>query len=389
MSTRTSSGNMAGFRAAVAIVAVLLIASALVTFWPSHNVVRITAHFPRTVAVFHGSEVRMLGVPIGKVTKITTEGTTVRVDMEYDARRKVPADAKAVIVSPSVVADRYVQLTPAYTGGPVMHSGADIPVNRTATPVELDRVFDSLDRLSVALGPKGANANGSLSRLLQVGADNLSGQGTQLHQTVADLSQAATTLANGRQDLFATVKNLQTFTTALASSDAQVRAFNADLATVSGQLAGERQELAAALRNLAIALAQVSSFVHDNSAALTSDLQGLSSVSGVLVRQRKALEEFLDVAPTTLSNMDLSYNPRSGTLDTRDNLGQLTDPATYLCSLLRSIGQPQSACTALKGALNLVPKIPTESQPPIGVPDLTLGGILSGKGLPKALGGTR
>ena len=39
----------------------------------------------------------------------------------------------------------------------------------------------------------------------------------------------------------------------------------------------------------------------------------------MLVKQRKALEEFLDVSPTALSNLQLAYNPSTGTLDTRDN----------------------------------------------------------------------
>ena len=34
--------------------------------------------------------------------------------MSYDADVKIPADAKAVIIAPSIVGDRYVQLTPAY-----------------------------------------------------------------------------------------------------------------------------------------------------------------------------------------------------------------------------------------------------------------------------------
>ena len=53
----------------------------------------------------------------------------MRVEMEYDAKYKLPADAKAVIVTPTLVADRFVQLTPAYDGsGAAMADGADIPL---------------------------------------------------------------------------------------------------------------------------------------------------------------------------------------------------------------------------------------------------------------------
>ena len=64
--------------------------------------------------------------------------------------------------------------------GPAMRDGAVIPQSRTAVPVELDRIFDSLHTTAEALGPAGANKDGSLSRLLGVSADNLDGQGKQL-----------------------------------------------------------------------------------------------------------------------------------------------------------------------------------------------------------------
>ncbi len=55
-------------------------------------------------------------------------GRSVRVKFWWEAKHKVPANAKAVIASPSIVADRYLQLTPAYSKGDVMADGAEIPL---------------------------------------------------------------------------------------------------------------------------------------------------------------------------------------------------------------------------------------------------------------------
>src|SRR3954470_3824481 len=71
----------------------------------------LTAHFPRTISIYEGSEVKVLGVAIGNVDKVTPSGTDVVVEMHYDADITLPADAKAVIVAPSIVGDRYVQIT--------------------------------------------------------------------------------------------------------------------------------------------------------------------------------------------------------------------------------------------------------------------------------------
>ncbi len=368
-------------RILAAVLALGLAAGLLYAFWPSPAVVKATAYFSRTVGVYPGSDVRILGVRVGSVTAVNPQGDRVKVDFEYDAGYQVPADAQAAVITPSVVSDRYLQLLPVYRGGPVMASGAVIPLSRTAVPVELDATLSSLNDLSVALGPQGANSQGALSRLLGVTADNLNGEGVKLHQTVQDLSQAATTLSDNRQNLFGTVDNLQNFTAKLAADDQQVRAFESNLAEVSAQLAGERQDLAAALKNLAAALGDVSGFVHDNKAEITTDVKGLKDIAGILVKEQAALAEFLDEAPDALSNLANAYNPAAGTLDTRMNVQQTQDPALFLCSLLDSFGQ-QIDCSGLQKLFATLPPLPTAN--PLtgaltGLVDKTLGGILGGK----------
>ena len=78
-----------------------------------------------------------------------------------------------------------------------------------------------------------------------------------------NLSKAVQTLANGRQDLFGTVKNLQVFTDALVANDAQVRKFNDQLDQVTSALADERGSLGAALNNLTRALRDIAGFHQD------------------------------------------------------------------------------------------------------------------------------
>ncbi len=294
---------------------------------------RLTAHFDRTVGLYENSDVRILGVKIGKVVDIVPEGTTVRVEMEYDPEYKIPAGAQAVVIAPSIVSDRYVQLTPAYTTGPLLEDGADLGMDRTAVPVELDQIFQAVDRLNVALGPEGANKDGELSDLLSVSADNLDGNGQVLNDTLGDFATAVETLSNQRDDLFGTVTNLQDFTTTIANSDATIRRFNTDLADVAAQLEGEKEDLALAIRQLSVALGEVSTFVRDNNDVLTANVSDLADITGTLVNQKAALEEFLDTAPSALSNLQLAYNPSSSTLDTRTNNVGDELPAT-LCGLL-------------------------------------------------------
>jgi phospholipid/cholesterol/gamma-HCH transport system substrate-binding protein len=338
----------------LAALVVVALAAGGYAFWPRHEDVHVTGEFTRAVGLFPGSEVRILGVQVGKVTEVTPRGDKVEVKFQFDRKYKVPATAKAAVVAPSLVSDRYVQLLPAYTAGPVMTDHARIGLDRTAVPVELDRISASLDELLVALGPTGANKNGAFADLLDTGAKNLDGQGQKLHDTNRDLSKALETLSGGRNDLFGTVKNLQAFTTMLATNDDQVRRLNKDLASVSQQLEGERDDLAAALKNLAVALSEVSSFVHDNRGVLTTNLKQLASVTGTVAKQRDALAETLTNAPVAISNLQNAYNPETGTLDTRDNFGESLKLQNILCSFIVEGGQPASLCKTVDGILKPV-----------------------------------
>lgn len=325
---------------AVAIACVLAIVAAVAMWWvfAGADSRRVTALFGAAVGVYPGSDVRVLGVRVGTIDEVEPQGALVKVVMSLDRSVKVPADAQAVVVAPSVVSDRYVQLAPAYTGGDVMGENATIPRERTATPVELDELYASLDELTTALGPNGANKDGALSELLDSAANNLQGNGQALGDTVKQLGDATRTLSGSKDDLFGTVDNLQKFTGMLAANDSQVRDFNRQLAEVAGFLADERENLGAALTELATALGQVQGFIQDNRAVLKSNVDKLAGITQILVDQRASLAEALDVGPLALGNLQNAYNAASGTLDTRADLNELSQPPIVLiCKLIQGV----------------------------------------------------
>jgi virulence factor Mce-like protein len=325
-------------RAVALAAAVVLVAALGWTVLRPAGQYRVTAYFTETVGLYPGSGVSILGIDVGSITDITAMGDKVRVDMVIDDDYDIPADADAVVLAPSLVSDRYVQFSPVYDGGAKMKDGAEVPLDRTATPVELDQVYGALDELSDALGPNGANKDGALSDLVDVGAANLEGNGEELNKTLTGFSQAVETLATNRDDLFGSLDNLQTFTTALATIDAQVSQFNDNMAAVSDLLANEREDLAAAVQLLSSALADVASFVKENAAQLSTNVNRLADVTLSLVQQRSALAQVLDVAPAALGNLAHAYNPDYGTLDTRDNSLGAANAEVVVCGALAQLG---------------------------------------------------
>lgn len=282
---------------------------------------QLTAYFGNGLSLFPGTDVRVLGVAVGHVDQVKPMGPQVRVKMTLNYGTRIPAGAKAVVITPSLVSDRYVQLTPAYSGGAVLPRDAVLGMDRTATPLELDQLYTSLRTLSTDLGPGGKlNKNGALARLLDTGAANLSGNGQKLNDMVAEFGKAARTMAGSSDDLFATISNLDRFSKMLRANDGQVRLAENQLAQVSGFLAADREDLAGALRNLSIALPQVKAFIAGNRKLLKVNVDKLAKITQTLVNERDALGEVMDETPLALQNALNAYDPNSKTLMSRGNL---------------------------------------------------------------------
>lgn len=329
----------------------------------------VTAHFPRAVSIFEGTDVRILGVNVGEVTAVVPEGNSVRVEMEYDAQYQVPADAKAVIVTPTLVADRFIQLTPVFRKGDrALADGADIALPDTGVPVELDRIYASLRDLSVALGPNGVNKDGTLDNVLRAGAENLAGKGELGNQMVRDLAAAATTFGNGSGELFATVRELAEFTEVLAGNDKLVRAFLKDLAGVSATLVTERTELELALAEVAKSVGTVQTFVKTHRKALATDVAKLTRVVKNIATEKDAIATALRAGPLGAGNLALAYNAQSKTVGARMGIeGNIADVDGFLCSVVRQSNVPKAgadlACQLFK---QLLEPLANQAQVPSG-----------------------
>jgi phospholipid/cholesterol/gamma-HCH transport system substrate-binding protein len=329
----------------------------------------VTAHFPRAVSIFEGTDVRILGVNVGEVTAVVPEGNSVRVEMEYDATYQVPADAKAVIVTPTLVADRFIQLTPVFRKGDrALADGADIALPDTGVPVELDRIYASLRDLSVALGPNGVNKDGTLDNVLRAGAENLEGKGELGNQMVRDLASAATTFGNGSGELFATVRELAQFTEVLAGNDKLVRAFLKDLAGVSAALVTERTELELALAEVAKSVGTVQTFVKTHRKALATDVAKLTRVVKNIATEKDAIATTLRAGPLGAGNLALAYNAQSKTVGARMGIeGNIADVDGFLCSVVRQSNVPKAgadlACQLFK---QLLEPLTNQAQLPSG-----------------------
>ena len=320
------------------LVAVALIAALVLTVgFRDRDRTDLVAYFPSTDGIYAGDEVRILGVPVGKIDDIATEKDRVRVEFHVDSDTKVPATAKAVIVAPSLVSSRYLQLTPRYESGKVMADGAEIPIERTAVPVEWDEIKEQLNGLAEALGPRGANKDGALSDLVAAGSKALDGQGETINTTIRDLSRAVSVLDEGGDDAFAIVRNLSVFASALAASDTQMKQFIQNLDAVSGVLGDDRELIRKALSTLSVAVKDVEKFVKDNRKGVNTSVTRLADVMQVVSDQQADLAQVLHAAPNALENLTKAYHEGQNAVGVNLNAANINSPGSLICGAVGGV----------------------------------------------------
>ncbi|MCV7058511.1 virulence factor Mce family protein [Mycolicibacterium gilvum] len=310
------------------------------------NRVNVVAYFENSNGIYEGDDVRILGVPVGRITSIEPEPERVKISFWYDDRYDVPADAAAAILSPALVTARAIQLTPVYTGGPVMGDNAVIPLQRTVVPVEWDQVRAQLERLSETLQPTEPGGVSPLGSVINTTAENLRGQGADIRETVIKLSQAFSALGDRSTDIFSTIKNLAILVSALQDSTDLMRQLNQNLASVTGLLTDGPDEVAAAIRDLNAAVVDVQSFVAENRESLGTTSDKLAGVTTALNESLEDIKQFLHVGPSTFQNYINIWQPAQGAVSSVPQINNFANPIQFLCGAVQAasrLGAEESA----------------------------------------------
>jgi phospholipid/cholesterol/gamma-HCH transport system substrate-binding protein len=312
----------------------------------------VVAYFPVANALYNGDRVEIMGVKVGAIDKIEPAGDKMKVTFHYSNKYKVPADAQAVILNPTLVASRLLQLEPPYKGGPVLADNAVIPEERTQVPTEWDELRNSITHVISKLGPTKEQPKGPFGDVIEAYADGLAGKGKQINTTFNDLSRALTALNQGRGDFFAVVRSLALFVNALHADDQKFVALNKNLAQFTNSLTGSDRDLANAVQQFDELLTTVRPFLDKNADVLTHDINNLADTTNALVQPEplSGLETSLHILPTALSNANLIYHPAHSAIvgqpaGTVGTMG-FANPMEFLCSAIQAgsrLGYQESA----------------------------------------------
>jgi phospholipid/cholesterol/gamma-HCH transport system substrate-binding protein len=307
---------------------------------------RISAYFDNSNGLFTGDEVRILGVPVGKIDTIEPQAERVKISFWVDSKYPVPATANAAILSPQLITSRAIALTPVYTGGPIMASGTTIPQSRTAVPVEWDDLRAQLQKLTDALEPTQPGGVSTLGALINTAADNLRGQGANIRDTLIKLSQVFSAFGDHSGDVFTTIKNLSLLVSALQDSTTVLRQLNRNFAAVTALVADDPNQVGQAVADLNTAVGDVQGFLADNSEPLGTATDKLSSISKAVFDSLDDIKQTLHIAPNAFQNFLNIYQPTQAALTGALVVNNFANPITFLCGAIQAasrLGAEQSA----------------------------------------------
>ncbi len=320
-----------GLRYTIAIALIAALVGGVYVLTTKGNSRTIYGYFASAVGIYPGDQVRILGVPVGQIDTIQPRPSDVKITMSVSRDVKIPKDARALIMSPNLVSARFIQLTPAYTGGAVLPDGGSIDLARTGVPVEWDEVKESLTQLATQLGPTSGSMQGPVGAAINQAANTFNGNGESFHSALRELAQVAGRLGDSRGDLFGTVKNLQVLVNALSSSNEQIVQFAGNVASVSQVLADSSKHLDNTLGTLNKALSDIRGFLHENNSTLVDTVNQLNDFAKTLSDQSDNIEQVLHVAGPGIANFYNIYDPAQGTLNGLLSIPEFANPVQFIC----------------------------------------------------------
>ncbi|MBF9318410.1 mammalian cell entry protein [Mycobacteroides chelonae] len=268
--------------------------------------ITLTAQFDNASGLYESNVVAVLGMPVGKITKITPQSGYVEVQFTVDKDVKVPADVQAVTLATSILTDRQVELSPPYRGGPTLKDGDTIGLDHTKTPVEFDRVLGMLDRLSLSLKGDG-KGQGPVADIVNSAVGVADNNGEKIKSGLGELSKALRLSSEGgvttREQLTTIIKNVSSLFDAAAANDGKLREFASTVHQLSQILDDEALGTGSTGHKFNDLVKQAGDIVEANRDNLKQTILNSNTALKAVVDNQREISEWIDVQPLAWDNM--------------------------------------------------------------------------------------
>lgn len=305
-------------RRLLALLAVLAVVASGCGLLGGSGTIDIQAEFRRTFNLFPQSPVRVLGVHVGQVVELETEpgSDVVTVTMRIDDDLALSTDSAAVVLTSSLLGERYVQLVDGEEEAP-LEDGTKIPLDRTQVPFEFDEVLEGLNDFV------GGLEEDEVARLVTNLSDLLEGNGAQLGQTIDAASGAVAALKENDEELIELARAVADLNDTLATRDDELAALLDDWIRVTDTLTSESTDLDGALDNLVVLTREIAELMLEHRETLSQDVDTVTRVG-------RTLNRHLDEASTAILGAAELFRHAERVVDRESNMLPLVNHSEEL-----------------------------------------------------------
>lgn len=207
------------------------------------------------------AEVRLHGVVVGEVTDVTSDGSQAEVTLalQPDKVAHIPGNVSAQLLPKTLFGDRYVALkVPDNPTAQRIQAGDVIPQDRSSTTVQIDRIFDRLLPVLLAVSPKDlANTLGAINQ-------GLAGRGEKLGRTISQLHAYLKEFNPALPELTADLRALPPFTDTYSKAAPDLIEGLTDATVTTNTLVDKRDDFAELYDQLTDTANDLDDFLRDN-----------------------------------------------------------------------------------------------------------------------------
>ncbi len=276
-------------RVTVGVVGILIVVALVVAVFSYDKIPFIkrtsdySAYFAEAGGIKSGSDVRVSGLAVGRVSDIHLDGTKVLVDFTVRDGVELGDRTEAAIKTETVLGTKFLELTPRGEGTLT----GTIPLERTRSPYDLPTALGDLTTTISALDTT------QLSAALTTLADTFKDTPPDLKIALEGVARFSDTLNTRDAKLRDLLANANTVTAVLAKRSDQIARLVVNANALLAELLSQRDSLDALMNNLTAVSKQISGLVGDNRTQLKPAVDKLNGVLGILDNRKKELQRTL------------------------------------------------------------------------------------------------
>ncbi|WP_020497119.1 MCE family protein [Sciscionella marina] len=278
-----------------------------------------SARFTDAEGVTPGSDVRMAGVRVGRVTGVSQHDGVAQVDFEVATKQKVSPDSTVAVRYADLLGSRYLAVGRGVSLGQRLEPGSVIPLSRTTPAVDLTTLLNGFRPLFDSLEPEQANQLArSLVRVFQ-------GEKEPIEQVLNTVVSLTSKITKDDPLIGALLDNLNSVIGSVLGKKQQFTSLVSALGKLMRLAVDERGQISDVLDSTTRMANTLAGVTEQSGAKLTNNLTLLNQVSGQLSQHGPELVRAFGSASTGFAK-----------------LGNLTSYGSwanvYLCSVSLKLG---------------------------------------------------